>query len=60
MKFACAGLLFRALVVKASPNLDIFFFVFAGTCVGLVAAAQRAPQSGTRPRPQSRTSSQSA
>ncbi|APZ52883.1 hypothetical protein Ga0080574_TMP2549 [Salipiger abyssi] len=39
LKFGCAGLLCRALVVKASPNLDIFFFAIAGAAVGIVTAS---------------------
>ncbi|TDL81107.1 hypothetical protein E2L08_07145 [Palleronia sediminis] len=49
-KFACAGFLARALVVKATPNLEIAFFVMAGAAVGLCSAAAwaRAPASTPR------------
>lgn len=42
LKFALLGYLSRALVVKASPNLDIVFFCLAGTLAGLVLACETA------------------
>jgi hypothetical protein len=39
LQTGCLGLLVRALVVKASPNLDVLFFAMAGAAVGLTRAA---------------------
>lgn len=38
LQVGCLGLLIRALVVKASPNLDVLFFAMAGAAVGLARA----------------------
>jgi hypothetical protein len=38
LQAGCLGLLLRALVVKASPNLDVLFFALAGAAAGLSAA----------------------
>ena len=40
LKFGCAGLLLRALVVKATPNLEIVFFVVAGCVAALCVPAR--------------------
>lgn len=42
LKMGCAGALSRALIVKASPNLDYIFFAMAGLLVGLTLAASHA------------------
>ena len=38
LKWGCFGFLCRGLVVQASPNLQIIFFLFAGMAVGLAVA----------------------
>lgn len=51
LKLGLAGCLARALVVKATPNLDFTFFTMAGLLVGLsIHASARSRQAAT-PRP---------
>lgn len=40
LKMACLALLIRALIVKATPNLELSFFAMSGVLVGLAASAQ--------------------
>ena len=39
LKMGCLALLARAMVVKATPNLELIFFAMAGLVVGLAASA---------------------
>lgn len=39
LRAACLALLLRALVVKATPNLEIIFFLLAGIAVGMTRGA---------------------
>jgi hypothetical protein len=43
LKYGCLGLFLRAMVVKATPNLEIIFFAYAGLLVGLAAAKPSIP-----------------
>lgn len=42
LKMACLGILARALVTKATPNLELAFFAMSGLIAGLVSSAQHA------------------
>lgn len=48
LRLGCAGFLARALVVKASPNLDISFFAMAGLAIGLVIGLETVPRKNRR------------
>ena len=50
LKMALVGFLARAVVVKASPNLDISFFAMAGVVVGLAASSAVAAKRRPAPR----------
>lgn len=50
LKMGCLALLLRAMVVKATPNLELLFFAMAGLIVGLSAGAYLS-QRGAHPEP---------
>jgi hypothetical protein len=54
LKIGCVGFLMRALVVKATPNLDIVFYAMAGMIAGYALAAARGPRPQGAPAFQSR------
>lgn len=49
LQAGCLGLLLRGMVVKSSPNLDVYFFAMAGLAAGLSRAAFPRQQSAPLP-----------
>lgn len=60
LKMGCVGLLARAMITKATPNLELSFFAMAGLIAGLSASAYLARRSGQPERAQNVGPSRSA